>query len=394
MARQSLPYVIDPAGRDIPAEAARLRALGPAVRVELPGGIPAWAITRHTVLRDLLLDDRVSKDPRHWELWTSGWVEANPEAHWIYNWTGVTNMFTAYGPDHRRLRNLVAPAFTGRRTLDLLPRIEEITTSLLDSLSTRAASLPGRPADLRILFAYPLPLLVISELFGLTEQERGDAAHFVDMIMDTTTPPEIAGQILTHTRSVMARLLARKREQPGNDLTSALITARDQGDRLSEQELVDTLILTLGAGFETTVNLIGNAIAALLDHPDQLDLLLNGAVPWKQAIEEVLRWAPPITSLPLRFATTTIDLGEETIIQGEAILTTFGAVGWDPDTHGPRAHEFDITREPGKHLAFGHGVHHCLGAPPAPSAATASPLSASRLPPTGSRIASRTSRTR
>ncbi|GAA2255433.1 cytochrome P450 [Kitasatospora cystarginea] len=358
MAQHRIP--IDPTGSDLAAEAAHLRGLGTAVPVELPGGIHAWAITRHQALADLLLDENISKDPAHWTAWTSGEIASNPSAAWIYNWVGVKNMFTAYGPEHRRLRRLVQPAFTARRTAELQPRIEEITLALLADMHAKP---DDEPVDLRAAFAHPLPMAVISELFGLDAGERTEVAGFIELIMDTTTPQEKAAAVLGQTREALAHLVARKRRQPGQDLTSALIAARDDQDKLSEAELVDTLILILGAGHETTVNLIGNAVVALLQHPDQLTLLLDGKVEWSSAIEETLRWAPPIANLPMRYAIEPVTVDGTRIGSGEAILTSYAAAGWDPEHHGPDAHLFDITREPSDHLAFGHGVHRCIGAP-------------------------------
>ncbi|WP_246530641.1 cytochrome P450 family protein [Streptomyces bathyalis] len=352
---------IDPAGADIPAEAARLRALGDLVPVELPGGIRAWAPTRHHILKSFLTDPNVSKDPRrHWETWRSGALHENPEAHWIYNWVGVENMLTAYGDDHSRLRKLIAPAFTARRTEALRPAVETITTDLLDALRTTP---PGERVDLRAHYALPLPMRVICDLFGLVAGEGAQVAAFVEVMMDTTTAPEIAGKMLAGARETLTQLIDRKRAEPGEDLTSALIAAHDGQDRLSETELVDTLILLLAAGHETTVNLIGNAVVALLRNPDQLAALRAGDVPWTNAVEETLRWAPSIANLPLRFAVSDISVGSVTIRAGEAILTTFGAAGWDPEFHGADAHRFDVRRTPSEHLAFGHGAHRCVGAP-------------------------------
>lgn len=376
--RPSPVLTVDPAGRDIHAEAARLRGHGPAALVELPAGIHAWSVGSFDLLKRLLRDERVSKDPRqHWPAWQRG------EFHdtWIRSWVGVTNMFSSYGSEHRRLRKLVAPAFTGRRTEAMLPRVERITGELLDAM----AALPhGEPADLRAAYAHPLPMGVICELFGVPEERRTEMSRLVDQVMDTSASPEEAVRTAQDLQSAFGALVALKRERPGDDLTSVLVSARDDetGSKLSETELLDTLLLLIGAGHETTVNLIGNAVHALLTHPAQLESVLSGELSWNDVIEETLRWAPSIASLPLRYAVEDIELPDgATIRKGEAILATYAAAGRDPDRHGPTADEFDVRRADVEHLSFGHGVHFCLGAPLARmEARTALPALFERFP--------------
>ncbi|MFJ3223867.1 cytochrome P450 [Streptomyces sp. NPDC086783] len=362
-----LPLPIDATGRDIHGEAAQVLARGAAARVELPGGVPAWAVGGPALLRRLLTDPRVSKDPRqHWPLWIDG--EISPE--WpLFTWVAVRNMFTAYGGDHRRLRLLVSKAFTARRTAALRPRVEQLTGDLLDRLD--AAGRGGEPVDLREEFCYPLPIQVISELFGLPEKRSADLRELVDSIFHTSAEPEEVTGNYARLYAVMAGLVADKREFPGDDLTSGLIAARDDedGGRLSEQELLDTLVLMISAGHETTVNLIDNAVHALLTHPEQLAHVRAGRASWDDVVEETLRVEAPVANLPLRYAVEDLDLGElggpqGTVIgKGEAILAAYAAAGRSPEQYGPDAGRFDVTRLDKEHLAFGHGVHHCLGAP-------------------------------
>ncbi|WP_369167527.1 cytochrome P450 [Streptomyces sp. R28] len=360
------PLVIDPTGRDIHGEASRIRERGPVTLVELPDGVQAWAVSSPDLLKRLLTDPRVSKDPRrHWPRWING--EIAPE--WpLFTWVAVQNMFTAYGGEHRRLRALVSKAFTARRTEALRPRVEEIAAALLDRMEE--AGRHGQVVDLREEFCYPLPIRVISDLFGLPEEQGAELRAVVDGVFHTSATPEEVTANYARLYAALGELVALKRRSPGDDLTSALISARDDGDTpLSEQELLDTLVLMVSAGHETTVNLIDNAIHLLLTHPDQLAHVRAGRVPWEDVVEEALRVEAPVASLPLRYAVEDLKMSEfgcqdgVVIGKGEAILAAYAAAGRDPGRYGEDADRFDVTRPDNEHLAFGHGVHFCLGAP-------------------------------
>ncbi|MFD7237215.1 cytochrome P450 [Streptomyces syringium] len=342
----------------------------------------AWAVTTRPLLKELLTDPRVSKDPRqHWPTWING--EISPD--WpLYTWVAVQNMFTAYGSDHKRLRVLVSKAFTARRTAALRPRIEEMTADLLDTL---AAHGPGEIVDLREGYAYPIPIQVICELFGVDDDvTREGLRRCVDSLFHTSADPEEVTANYSELYALLGGIVAAKRENPGDDMTSVLISAREEdgpgGSRLSEQELVDTLLLMIGAGHETTVNLLDNAIHELLTHPEQLALIRTGKAGWDDVIEETLRLQAPVANLPLRYAAEDIELdGGVTLRKGDAIIAAYAAAGRDPQLYGDTADDFDLTRADKDHLAFGHGVHHCLGAPLARlEAAVALPALFARFP--------------
>ncbi|MDI5966876.1 cytochrome P450 family protein [Streptantibioticus silvisoli] len=350
-------FPLDPYTSDPHAENAQLRQRGPLVRVTMPGGVPAWAVTRHATLQTLLTHPAVSKETRHWHVWEDGGL---PEGWPMTAFVTIQGMTTSDGADHRRLRGLVSQAFTPRRVAALHPRITALTAGLLD----RMAELPPGPVDLREVFAYPLPLAVICELLGLPEQTRHRLhvlAH--DLLRVTDDPPGPAARMAT-LRQLFGDVIELRRREPGDDLTTGLIAARDEdGSRLTDDELFGTMLLMFIAGHETTLNLLTNAVRALFAHPEQRAAVTGGALPWSAVVEETLRWDAPVAQFPLRYATADIELDGVTIRKGDGILASYAAAGRDPAEYGEHADRFTPTDPPARHLSLGHGIHYCLGAP-------------------------------
>ncbi|MER6519860.1 cytochrome P450 [Streptomyces sp. NPDC060334] len=349
--------MLDPFVTDLAAESAALRAAGPLVRVVLPGGVGVYAVTHHAEARKLLTDTRVVKDIDVWGAWQRG--EIPPDWPLIGLANPGRSMLTVDGDEHRRLRTLVAQALTVRRVEKLRAGIEALTTGMLD----RLAELPaGESVDLKAEFAYPLPMNVISELMGVEAAEHPRLKALFEKFFSTQTLPEEVPQMMADLGALFSRIVESKRSTPGDDLTSALIAASEDGDHLSTEEITNTLQLMVAAGHETTISLIVNAVVALETHPEQRALVLKGEVPWENVIEETLRWSTPTSHVLIRFASEDVEVGDRILPQGEGLIVSFGALGRDEAQHGATAGEFDITRTPNRHISFGHGPHVCPGA--------------------------------
>ncbi|MFF5141697.1 cytochrome P450 [Streptomyces sp. NPDC013157] len=359
-----VPHRLDPAGGCPHADNAGLLARGAVAPVVLPGGVEGMAVLGHEALREFLQHPEVAKDAQHFTQLREGRIPAG----WpLLTFATVRGMTTADGADHRRLRGLVSRAFTPRRVEELRSWIEELTGTLLDDLERAAAGGDG-VADLRRHFALPLPMGVIGELLGVDAEFRDRLHHLTNQVVATDIGPAEAVAANRELVAVLAAVAAARAERPGDDLTSALIAARDEdGDRLGQEELIGTLVLMIIAGHETTLNLITNAVRALCGHRDQLELVRKGDASWADVVEETLRWDAPVSYFPFRYPVRDLTVDGTVIPAGTPVLAGYSAAGRDPAAHGPDAGRFDVTRparpDAVRHLSLGHGAHYCLGAP-------------------------------
>lgn len=350
--------VIDPMVGDLAGETARLRAAGPLARIDLLGA-PVWTVTEYAVARQLLTDTRLVKDIGAWSLWTSGVVTTQWPLIGMVD--AGRSMFTVDGAEHRRLRLKTTQALTPRRLDDIRPVIERLTEELLDDLS--AAGRGGAVVDLKAVFAYPLPMRVISELMGVDRADHPMLLDWYRAFFSLLTPQDERLRVIGELDVYFTDLVRKKTAVPTDDLTSAFIHATDGGEPLTEEEVVGNLEALVAAGHETTIGLILNTVRALLGAPGQLARVRAGEFAWKAAVEETLRWDSPVTHLLMRFATEDITVGDTVIQRGEGVVMSYRAIGRDAAVHGADADEFDLTRPTAsRHLAFGYGPHICPGA--------------------------------
>jgi len=336
---------------------AAVRERGPVLEVTLADGHPAWLVTRHDEARAALGDARLSKD-MHAALASGDAVVAEGLPGPAF----ARHMLVVDPPDHTRLRRLVSAAFSVRRIERLEPHVRVVVDELLDGI---AAQGPDAVVDLVASFAFPLPFTVICELLGVPVPDRqpfGDALK--TLLGPTNTDAEYARakRASDTVVAMLESLVEAKQRQPGDDLVSALISARDGDARLDQRELLSTIFQLIVAGHDTTTSLIGNSVVALLRHPDQLSALRAGTSRIPAAVEELLRYDAPVPHSTFRYAVEPIELGGVTIPAGAQVIINLASACRD-EMQYPDAEELDIDRRDVRHLAFGHGIHFCLGAP-------------------------------
>ena len=332
----------------------RLAAEGPARPVRTPDGRRGWLVTSYDDGRALLNDPRLSKDI--WKL-----REAYPPSEVGALAASLNeNMLFSDPPDHTRLRRLVNRVFTGRAVERLRPRIERAADDLLDALSVTALSGSG-VVDLVDDYALPLPITVICELLGVPAADRDDFRDWTLRFVTVSAPERIA-DANRRMSEYFADLISKKTARPGEDLLSELARMPVEEGGLSPRELLSMAQILLIAGFETTVNLIANGVLALVRNPDQLALLRSDPSLLPDAVEEFLRYDGPLSVATQRVTTKPVRVGDVEIPAGQVVLISLLAANRDGDRFTD-PERFNITRHSGGHIAFGHGIHHCVGAP-------------------------------
>ncbi|RZS34853.1 cytochrome P450 [Herbihabitans rhizosphaerae] len=331
-----------------------LRADGGVHEVVLPNGLRSWIVTGYELARAVLADGRLSKDrDRTIELvqrhQTDG--ESTAQARTPLS----AHMLNADPPDHTRLRKLVGKEFTTRRMEGLRERVREITGELLDDMDRHDE------VDLLPAFAFPLPITVICELLGVPLSDRETFREWSTTLVSSVPPAQVQ-EAAVAMAGYFTELIAHKRANPDDALLSGLVRVSEDGDRLSEGELVSMMFLLLVAGHETTVNLIGNGVLALLRHPDQFAALRADPSLLPGAVEELLRYDSPVNLTTLRYTTEPITLEGQRIPADDLVVVALTSANRDADRFA-EADRLDVTRAAAGHLAFGHGIHHCVGAP-------------------------------
>jgi cytochrome P450 len=335
---------------------AEVRELGAVHEVTLADGHQAWLVVRYDAARAALNDPRLSKD-MHAALATG----ADLVAEGLPGPAFARHMLSVDPPDHTRLRRLVSATFSPRRVEALRPRVQAVVDDLLDQL---AAQGPDSRVDLVAAYAFPLPFTVICELLGVPEPERAPFGRgLVGMLVPTSTPAQYARakEASDAVVAMLGELVRTKQQQPGDDLVSGLISARDGDERLDNQELLSTIFQLIVAGHDTTTSLIGNSVVALLRNPDQLAGLRAEPDKIVAAVEEFLRYDAPVPHATFRYAVEPVTIDDVTIPAGAQVVIGLAAANRDADRYA-NPDVLDIDRPESRHIAFGHGIHHCLGA--------------------------------
>ncbi|WP_406388397.1 cytochrome P450 [Streptomyces sp. NBC_00211] len=347
----TLPCPFDESfARDPYAVHARLRAAGPVHRVALPDGSPVWLVTRASDVRAGLADARYSVNKRHSTTGFSGF--SLPPAL-------DANLLNIDPEDHLRLRRLVSGGFTARHVELLRAGVQDCVDELVTGLADEIAR--SGEADLVDGFAKPLPLRTIGALLRVP---AADQERFSDRVATMLAPrsKEDLVAAVADVHRFLVELVEERRARPGDDMLSSLIAARDEEDRLTEDELVSLAFLILMAGSETVQHVIGSGLLTLLTHPDQLAVLCGDPARLPDAVEELLRYTGPHQTAIRRFPTEPVEIGGVRIPTGDTVLFCLASAHRDPERY-PDPDRFDIDREDKAHLALGHGLHYCLGAP-------------------------------